>query len=199
MFKKEIKNKFEIYKYFHENYFSKKKKILISGGSSVRNILNISIKKKNNFNSIFLLSDERIVKNKSKLRNDYFFKILIKKKIIQKKNFLYYKKGYASIEEKNKINSTVKKKFHIAILGLGSNGHIASIFDLSNIHLNGYYFINNSPKFPKERITISIKTLQNFKKIYLLAKKKNKLDEINRIKRNFLLKKIINKVTLFVY
>ena len=54
-----------------------KNSIIISGGSTIKNILKnykykILCKK-------ILLSDERLVKNYSKLRNDLFFRNLIKK------------------------------------------------------------------------------------------------------------------------
>ena len=58
-----------------------KSPLIISGGSTIKQIL----KNYNNriSNKKILISDERLIKSTSKLRNDFFFKKLIQKKIMK--------------------------------------------------------------------------------------------------------------------
>ena len=88
-------------------------------------------------------------------------------------------------------------KLEIAILTLGNNGHIASIFELEKKNHN-FYFIKNSPKFPKKRFTISINKLSKCKKIYLIASLSKRKNEINNLKKNILIQKIISKIDLLI-
>ncbi len=146
--------------------------IIFSGGSSIKKLFNIKLDNLNLQNRKILLSDERLVNKKSNLRNDNFFYDLIKKKYIKKTNFLNYKKEYY---DKKYIKVFSKKiqniNFKIAIMGLGSNGHIASIFDDNYVGNDTFYNVTTSPKLPKNRVTISINKIGQADKIFLLANK----------------------------
>ena len=174
--------------------------LILSGGSSVKSLITTKIKDFSFSNRKILLSDERLVKKKSKLRNDKFFYNLIKKRYIKKENFLNYKKkdydkGYIQLFSKKIKNIN----FKIAIMGLGSNGHIASIFD-NRYHGNQiFYNITTSPKRPKNRVTISINKLKKTNKIFLLANKRTKKNEIKNFKKNIILKKLKDKIELIVF
>ena len=168
-----------------------KSPLIISGGRTIKVILN-NYKFKIH-NKKILISDERLVKNSSKLRNDLFFKNLVKEKRINLSQLINYKLSYYN---KNKLKIFSKKiekiRFMYAILSLGSNGHFASIFDEINIK-KGYYFLNNSPKFPKKRLTVSLNKLSKCKKIYFLASRRNKTKEIENFNKNNLIKKLPKK------
>ena len=66
--------------------------------------------------------------------------------------------------------------FDIILLSSGEDGHIASLFP--NKELNGEYFIkiNDSPKPPKERVSVSVELLQKSKTSILVFFTKNKTD-----------------------
>ena len=75
--KKYFQNKSEILHYIISIIKKNNYPIIISGGNTIKAIFkNLDQKIKN----IILLSDERIVKKNSKLRNDIIFDKLIKKK-----------------------------------------------------------------------------------------------------------------------
>tara|TARA_Y100000389_G_scaffold204805_1_gene259773 strand:- start:1199 stop:1789 length:591 start_codon:yes stop_codon:yes gene_type:complete len=174
-----------------------KSPLIISGGSTIKQIL----KKYNNriTNKKILISDERLVKSTSKLRNDFFFKRLIQKKVIKSSQLINYQPGNYNKKEINKVSKKIKKiKFKYALLSLGSNGHFASIFKINN-EFSDFYFINNSPKFPRKRVTVSLQKISKCKKIYFLANRKTKRKEIKNFYNNKLIKKFKKKVELFTF
>ena len=180
-----------------DKIFKDKGSLIISGGSTIKQIL----KQYNNkiSNTKILLSDERLVKPSSKLRNDFFFKKLVKRKIIKPSQLINYKPNNFNKKEVDNLSRKIKKiKFKYAILSLGKNGHFASIFKIKN-ELNDYYFVDNSPKFPKKRVTVSLQKISKCKKIFFLARRKNKKKEIKNFYKNKLIKKLKKKVELFTF
>lgn len=171
--------------------FKNKSPLIISGGRTIKVILNNY--KFKIYNKKILISDERLVKNSSKLRNDLIFKNLVREKRINLSQLINYKLSYLNKNELNIFSKKIEKiSFMYAILSLGSNGHFASIFDVINIE-KSYYFLNNSPKFPKKRVTVSLNKLSKCKKIYFLASRKNKTKEIKNFNKNSLIRKLPKK------
>ena len=83
--KKYFQNKSQILYYVISIINKNNYPLIISGGNTIKDIfINLDQKIRN----IILLSDERIVKKNSKLRNDIIFDKLIKKKLILRKNFI---------------------------------------------------------------------------------------------------------------
>ena len=190
-------NKKEVIKEI-EKILKKKKPIIISGGNTIKQLLNNYDKKI--CNRKILISDERLVKITSKLRNDIFFKKLIEKKILKSNQIINYKLDIFKQKEIDDFSNRIKKtKFYAAILSLGSNGHFASIFDLHKRYKD-FYFINNSPKFPKRRLTVSLRKISKCNKIYFIASRKNKEKEIKNFTKNkFIQNMDKKKIVLFTY
>jgi 6-phosphogluconolactonase/glucosamine-6-phosphate isomerase/deaminase len=183
------------------NNIEPKKNIIISGGSTVKSILRYCNNKYNLKNNKILLTDERLVPNNSNLRNDNFFYKLIKNKLINKKNFLHYPFSYFSEQKLNNFNNVIKKiNFDYAIVSLGKDNHIASIFPKNNnININKeYYFIENSPKRPKKRVTISLKKIKKSKKIFLIANRNKRIDDLKKIKTSKIYKSLKKKLILII-
>ena len=174
------------------------KNIIISGGNTIKNLLKY-LDYNNNLNkNLVLLSDERLVAKSSNLRNDKFFYKLIEKKFIKKKKFFHYPYSYFSKDKLNNFNSILKKiNFDYAIVSLGEGNHVASIFPKNNnININKeYYFIENSPKRPKKRVTISLMKLKKSKKIFLIANKNKRFDDLKKIKTSKIYKSLKKKLT----
>lgn len=192
-----FKNSKEIYKKIILVIKNDKKPLIVSGGNTIKKIFkNLNTK----INNKILLSDERLVKKNSNLRNDFFFKKMINKNLLLKKNFIHYDCSYYDTKCLRKINKTIGKiKFSSAILSLGSNGHFASLFGLDKNKLD-YQFVNNSPKFPKKRVSISFKKLKKCKKIYFVASKNTKKKEIKNFYKNKLIKTLgFEKTELLIY
>ena len=82
--------------------------------------------------------------------------------------------------EYSKVLSEVPE-FDLALLVLGDDGHIASIFPESPEGAGLAYGVSDSPKWPKERITMSARCLRNAKTIILIAAGESKRDALQNI------------------
>ena len=175
-----------------------KSNLIISGGSTVKSVMKYCDKYNNFLNHQILLSDERLVGLNSKLRNDIFFKNMIKKKIISSKNFIHYNYSKVLNNQIKKINEKISSiSFDIAILGLGQNNHIASIFEPKE-NSSHYYEVDNSPKKPNNRLTVSIQKISECKKIFLIANLKKRSYEIKNICKSRILKKIKKRIIFLI-
>ena len=175
-----------------------KSNLIISGGNTIKSVLKYCDKNRNFLSHKILLSDERMVGLNSKLRNDIFFKKLIKKKIINSKYFIHYKYSKIFNNQIEKINKKIDStSFDIAILGLGLNNHIASIFEPKK-NISNYYQIHNSQKKPKNRLTVSIRKISECQKIFLIANFKKRKNEIKNINKSRVLQTIKKKIILLI-
>jgi 6-phosphogluconolactonase/glucosamine-6-phosphate isomerase/deaminase len=164
---------------------NKKINILLSGGTSVEKYLNIFLKSNVNWNNIrFYLTDERLTINK---KNQNFF--FIKKIFINNKINPRIIINIKNIKDKKKY---IKTKFHLAILGLGHQGHIASIFKdsriynkLTKIKSKPNIFITEKIGLPFfKRITVNISLILKCKVIILFIKNKERLIFLKKILKN---------------
>lgn len=81
------------------------------------------------------------------------------------------------------INSVDELRFDVTLLGIGEDGHTASIFPNSTL-INENEKIacaSISPAAPKDRVTLSPKALFNSKNIYFIVKGDNKAKILDRI------------------
>ena len=162
----------------------RKANVAISGGSSP--ILLFKIMRDEfthkDFNNIkFFWVDERFVDKESVESNfGNFSKILIENNIISINNvFPMYKK--LSIDEtidkvSNEILANVKSEngrpsFDLIILGLGEDGHTASLFpnNLQALDSNEILIKTKHPQTNQERITLTKNVINNAKKIIFLT------------------------------
>ena len=194
-----IPNYKQAFNYILSN-ISSKENIIISGGNTIKSILKFNNIKKNIFKRKILLSDERLVKKNSNLRNDKFFFELIKKKFIKKKDFYHYKYQDFNKKKIEIFNNEIQCiKFQFAILGLGKNNHIASIFKESEYNIKkNYYLVTDSPKKPKRRVTLSLHKLKQTKSIFIIANKKRRKKEIQNLEKTKLFQILKSKIILIV-
>jgi len=169
--------------------------VLISGGNSIKKITKkfnnkIYIKK----NSSIFLSDERLYNNLNDLRTNYsnlkknFFSVYKFLKI----NFIYFILGQNDEVIDKIFQKNIKYQMpKVAILSLGNDGHICSIFKNSeSVKLNQYLEIIK-PKNKIKRVTVNKKLLSKIPKIYVL---------VSGSKKGIVLKKIFNgKDTMFPF
>ena len=163
---------------------------VLTGGSSPVNLYKKLAKSNIDWSNIDLFwGDERFVSNKSKnsnfkLANDLF----IKKVKIKKQNLFYINTkrkdiNQSSVEYQNKIKNYFKNKkikFDICLLGMGNDGHVASIFPNTNILKKSIVSPVNRGDF--KRITIGLKVINNSKKIFLWLSKKSKTSIFKKLR-----------------
>ncbi len=172
---------------FKKDYLIKKKQkkrlsFVLAGGKSPINLYKKLAQINIDWSIIDLFwGDERYVPHRSKNSNyKLAFDKLIKKIKIDKKNIFPIKTNKSiskcSIEYSKKIKKYFKYKkinFDYFLLGMGEDGHIASIFPDSE---NLYKKFIAKPVIRKdfERITLGLKVINNSKKILLWLNNKSK-------------------------
>ena len=164
---------------------------VLTGGSSPINLYKKLAKSNIDWSNIDLFwGDERFVSNKSKnsnfkMANDLF----IKKSKIKKRNLFYINTerkdvNQSSLEYQNKIKNYFKNKkisFDICLLGMGNDGHVASIFPNTNI-LKKKSIVSPVNRGDFKRITIGLKVINNSKKIFLWLSKKSKTSIFKKLR-----------------
>ena len=183
---------------------------VLTGGTSPINLYKSLSKAKINWKNIDLFwGDERYVSEKSNNSNLYLVKkYLINKINIKKKNiFAINTKTISPIDSSNDYTKRIKRYFKnkkicfdLILLGMGSDGHIASIFkdnnDLKTSKISSVIFRDDF-----YIITLNLKTINKAKKIFLWLNNKKKSDIYKKIRKNkkipvnFLKK---NKTDLFI-
>ena len=164
--------------------------VLTGGNSPIKLYKNLAKSKNINWGKIdFFIGDERYVKetsensnikmckkyllNKIKISDDQIYKISTNKKSI-KESVLDYEKKIKKYFFNKKI------AFDLILLGIGNDGHIASLFK-NNINKE----TDNNVDFIKKndflRITLTLKCLNNSKSIFLWAPGKTKSNIVKKI------------------
>ena len=163
---------------------------VLTGGSSPVNLYKKLAKSNFDWSNIDLFwGDERFVSNKSKnsnfkMANDLF----IKKVKINKRNLFYINTkrkdiNRSSLEYQNKIKNYFKNKkirFDICLLGMGNDGHVASIFPNTKI-LKKKSIVSPVNRGDFKRITIGLEIINNSKKIILWLSKKSKTSTFKKL------------------
>lgn len=145
--------------------------IAIPGGNSVKGVLEELAAKKANWNHVnVFMADERIVplndnESNYKQANETFFS---KANGIHAHAFI----AHEGIDDYNKkFLAITKGKLDLLVLGVGEDGHIASLFP-NSMELGekgeGYVMVKNAPKPPKQRVSLSKNAIANAETIILL-------------------------------
>jgi len=158
--------------------------ILLSGGSSIESVL-IELRNKIDPKNVSLyLADERMVPISSLESNTG----MVQRVMGDKYDVVdFYEKGFPSLE-KGKLLLSKVPFFDFAVLGVGEDGHICSLFPDMDSFLPSELLveINDSPKPPLERLTVTYELLGRCKRGFLLVKGEKKrhllswLDEESR-------------------
>ncbi len=170
--------------------------LVLCGGKSPINLYQHLVRFKINWNIVdFFLVDERLVnlgsKNSNyKLINDIFLKqINIKKKNIYNINTSKKNIYISTNDYEKKIRKYFKNKkviFDLVILGMGNDGHIASIFP-NKINFKTDKIVGNTSRNDFERITLNLNTINKSKNIYLWLNNKKKSNIFKKLKKEKLI------------
>ena len=128
-------------------------------------------------------SDERFVESQSAERNALPFHGKLTNKNVVVHEVISSDTGSAS-EALNDYDLKLKDiSLDLVILGLGPDGHVASIFpgraDLDN--LNKVFLIEDSPKPPAIRISFTMATINSADKVWIVATGEGKADAVTKI------------------
>lgn len=155
--------------------------LVLTGGKSPLNLYKKLFAKKLDWKKVNLfISDERIVDSKNKGSNLFN----IKKQLSKKNKYIIYPLSKNSTKKKvsNRIFKMIKNYKTISILGMGNDGHFASIF-ANKINYNKLIDINEKPRvfitekvgIPKvKRVTFNLSGIILANKIYLIINNKTK-------------------------
>ena len=182
-----------------KSYIAKKEKLnqkfsfVLTGGSSPKNLYKSLSNSKINWKNIYLFwGDERFVSKRSANSNFRLVKKNLLDKIdISRKNIFYVdtKKidSYTSAKNyENKIKRFFKNKkvsFDLILLGMGSDGHIASLFP-DNLNLKTNKIVSHVLRKDFQRITLNLNVINRAKKIFLWLNTKTKSNTYRKLKNN---------------
>lgn len=159
-------------------------KILVSGGNSLKYLLHNLSKKKFSWGLVDLyLTDERCLSKNSSLLNYKIIKKFFIKNYAKNINFYSFTNNPKGIVLKDIRSRYKNNKFDLAILGMGLDGHLASIFP----NMKDFYKIINHKKKPNifitenlgkplcKRITMNLSFILRSKEVILILSNKKKL------------------------
>ena len=179
---------------FEKDCFS----IVLTGGQSVLSLYKILSKADSNWDKWHLyIGDERFLPAGHKDRNDQIInEIWLDNSPIPKKNIHFIKAELGLLEARLEYENTLKKNdtFDIVLLSMGEDGHVASLFPNHAYPENQMVVVEkNSPKPPKQRLSMSYKQLNKSNYIFKLLIGKSKQQAVHLIQNNINLP--ITKVT----
>jgi len=156
----------------------------LSGGSTPKFFYEIFAEKYKNYSNIYLWTvDERHVDINDENSNQRMINSIFSNSNLNIIEYSYEEDpGHSA---KSYTNNVFKKvdKFNAAILGVGEDGHIASLFpDTTALNAKEKGFVQNEVNIlTKWRVTCTFELLKDIEQVYLLVTGKNKREIIEKI------------------
>jgi 6-phosphogluconolactonase len=154
------------------------------GSEISKNLLKVFNLRQNDFAGLHLWwSDERFVSVDSQDRNC----LNIYKNSLNSNLTAHFvnsvEDGSASSALQSYVSQLKDINFDLIILGLGPDGHIASIFPNSS-HLNDSgvaFLIEDSPKLPSIRISFTLETINKAREVWIVAAGEEKAEAVTKL------------------
>ena len=173
---------------------NEKLNIILAGGKSPLNYYKLISEKKIRWQNVnFFLLDERIISTKNNISNYKNIKKCFKKNSLAYKKINPLSKNVFNSRVSKNIIKKIKKIKTVAIIGMGNDGHFASIFfkaqnfkSLINIKKKpSYQLIEKigTPKFNRISMNLSMILLADYIIVYLNKKKIIKFYEYLKSKK----------------
>ena len=156
----------------------------LSGGNTPKFFYELFAEKYKNYSNIYLWTvDERHVDINDENSNQRMINSIFSKSNLNIIEYSYEENP--SHSAKNYTTTVFSKvdKFNAAILGVGEDGHIASLFpDTSALNADEKGFVQNEVNIlTRWRVTSTFELLKNVENVYLLVTGDNKKDIIEKI------------------
>ncbi len=149
-------------------------KIVLAGGSTPEKIYQQLVKAKTDWSKwLIFYGDERCLPADDKDRNSIMaYNALLGKVDIPAENIFTMPTELGAKEAAEKYRQVIDNvnQFDIVLLGMGEDGHTASLFP-GHIHdlQESVHEVYNSPKPPSDRISLSAKTLSNTQQLMFIV------------------------------
>ena len=156
----------------------------LSGGSTPKFFYELFAEKYKDYSNIYLWTvDERHVKINDEKSNQRMINSIFSNSNLNIIEYSYEEDpGHSA---KSYTNNVFKKvdKFNAAILGVGEDGHIASLFpDTTALNAKEKGFVQNEVNIlTKWRVTCTFELLKDIEQVYLLVTGENKREIIKKI------------------
>ena len=141
-------------------------RIAICGGNAARHVLTRLVNLRANFDSVeFYLADERCVGTESPERNDHLLiELLVESRRMERSAIHSIPAEHGPHEGAARYASTIDAfpHFDVVFLSIGEDGHVASLFpNHSSVEsTTTTVAVDDSPRPPAERVSLSINTLR---------------------------------------
>ena len=156
----------------------------LSGGSTPKFFYEIFAEKYKNYSNIYLWTvDERHVDINDENSNQRMINSIFSNSNLNIIEYTYEEDpGLSAKNYTTKVFSKLNK-FNAAILGVGEDGHIASLFpDTTALNADEKSFVQNEVNIlTKWRVTSTFELLRNIENVYLLVTGDNKKEIIKKI------------------
>jgi len=161
--------------------------LVLSGGTTPVNVYKLLAKEKINFEKwCIYFGDERCFPLNHPERNSYVAQSIWLSKVNIPKANIFIIPAEAGNEEAAISYEKVldsEKAFDLVILGMGDDGHTASLFPNQKWDdLRQVIPIKDAPKSPSERVSLTPSRLSNSDEVLFLIAGKNKLNAFNQYK-----------------
>lgn len=160
-------------------------RLVLAGGTTPKKVYQLLAKTDCDFSLWELyLGDERCLPKQHTDRNsEMILQTLVSKINIPSSNIYFIDAELGGELGAKQYATLIAKKipFHLVLLGMGEDGHTASLFP-GHIHPKNelVHAVYDAPKAPKERISLSQYALSQTHNLLILASGKNKRDAISQ-------------------
>jgi len=158
-------------------------KIVLTGGTSITHLYQLLSNAKSQWKKWHIyIGDERCLPLKDKDRNDSLINnIWLSRSLIPKENINFIHAelvGEIGSLEYEKILENVEF-FDVVLLSMGEDGHIASLFPGREYDKDKSVLVeSNSPKYPKNRITMTYQRLNKSNNVFKIINGRLKQDSV---------------------